>query len=725
MKITLTIYDRDQLVTSQEFSDGTYRIGRSDFSDIVLEHESVSRSHVEIRVTESSVYVTNMSAPGRMKINGTARETAELADGDEIGVGCYRVVVMFRGIDAAAGAPLPEAQPKPGALPDGNVDGGFGGNENFGGNVQGADGGDANGGFGFGALPDAPADGVGGADALGQPEEGGVAVADAPDESSRSGSASNQRTDVAIKPIVARIVFTEGARIGEEVRIDSYEATLGRSRRADVHIDDEKLSRIHAKICRVGTGYRIVDNNSRNGTYVNGMRVLEHPLSSFDEVQIGRTKFKFLISDVAMNIEAGALVLAENTAALPAHDATKSVALAAIEPSAVNLSSSAGSFGFPSDYGGTVGDPPPPEFAGQGTGPFADPEKRRRILIGAVVGLLLLYMVLPSGQPPPKPADPAPDPQAQTGVVGANMPKEYAELSPDLQRIIEGHYNSAQRAAELSQYEESVGHLRKIHEYLPYYKDSRDLLEVMSRKLREKQIAEAQAKAKQDEKQDLQIYLNEGLEYLSNGDFDRAAEAFNSAIVIDPTNQVAIKGLKAAEVRVRSIDELPPERDPEEEKRKLVADLFSQAYEAFTKKSYQEAIEIAERIRQIELRGDTSYLSDAKNIIEKAREAQKQEFEPFLVQAGERYAEGDYNASRDLCEEMLKRDPFYEEAKECVLKAKRQLNRLAKEAYVYGYILESMNRLEDAKQYWNRAKNYVRPGDEYYDKVNKKLETYQ
>jgi tetratricopeptide (TPR) repeat protein len=74
---------------------------------------------------------------------------------------------------------------------------------------------------------------------------------------------------------------------------------------------------------------------------------------------------------------------------------------------------------------------------------------------------------------------------------------------------------------------------------------------------------------------------------------------------------------------------------------------------------------------------------------------------------------------------MLKRDPSYDEAKECVLKAKRQLNRLAKEAYVYGYILESMNRLEDAKQYWNRAKNYVRPGDEYYDKVNKKLDTYQ
>jgi tetratricopeptide (TPR) repeat protein len=221
------------------------------------------------------------------------------------------------------------------------------------------------------------------------------------------------------------------------------------------------------------------------------------------------------------------------------------------------------------------------------------------------------------------------------------------------------------------------------------------------------------------------MYLKEGIEYLKEGDFDRAAEAFNSAIVIDPTNKVAIKGLKAAEARVRDIEQLPPEKDPEEDKRKLVSELFQKAVNAFTAKSYQEAIDTAEKIRQIELKGDTQYLNEAKQIIDRARILQKEEFEPFLIQAKEKYAEGDYNASRDLCEEMAKKDSSYDEAKECVLRAKKQLNRLAKEAYTHGYILESMNRIEEAKQYWNRARNYVRQGDEYYDKVNKKLDYYQ
>jgi hypothetical protein len=55
---------------------------------------------------------------------------------------------------------------------------------------------------------------------------------------------------------------------------------------------------------------------------------------------------------------------------------------------------------------------------------------------------------------------------------------------------------------------------------------------------------------------------------------------------------------------------------------------------------------------------------------------------------------------------------------------KKQLNKLAKEAYTHGYVLESMNKIEEAKQFWNRAKSYVRKGDEYYDKIMKKLEYY-
>jgi len=677
MKITVKIFENNALISSKVLGDGIYRAGRSEFSDIVLPSDSISRSHLELRVTESSVYMTNMSSSGKVKLNSQPRETGELNDGDELLLGPYKLVIFYGEKEEEKPAEKEVAEPAEGS----------------GGEVVEAE-------FGKRKTEKAAAPAAVLEEVHSYPSEGS--------------SALRAETVVEMKPVVAKLIFSEGPRKGEEIFLETFEITLGRSKKADIYLDDQKLSRIHAKITRVGMGYRLIDLNSRNGTYVNGMRILEHPLSSFDQIEIGYSKIKFLIHDIiAAEAAKGALVG-------KGQEQTKSLML---DEGAQELMAQLEKEGLEPVIPPELGKIPfykkiklPPQLARL--------SPRSRILIGAVIGLLVLYLLIPGEKPTVPPAETVQKEAVDTKVPPA-MPKEYLDLSPEMQRSIEGHYNSALRAAEQEQFEEAVGHLKKIHESLPYYKQSRELFDQYAKRLKEKQILEAQERAKRDEKQDLAIYLEEGVEYLKEGDFERAAESFNSAIVIDPNNPVAIKGLKAAEYRIRDIDKVPPDRDPEKEKRKLVADLFQQAINAFSNKSYQEAIDTAEKIRKIELQGDTEYLNQAKQIIDRARMLQKEEFEPFLIQAKEKYAEGDYNSSRDLCEEMLKRDAHYDEAKECVLKAKKQLNRLAKEAYTHGYILESMNRIEEAKQYWNRAKNYVRSGDDYYEKVMKKLDYYQ
>lgn len=738
MKITLKIYEKGNLTSERVFDEGTYRVGRSDFSDVVLDHDSVSRSHLEIRVTDANVYVTNMSGSGRLKVNGKAVETGEVGEGDEVAIGPFRLAFFMGDVaesqGAAAGSALVAVNNDGDVAGENPAEGGDAPAEENGFGGAGADGApsgepvyDANGG-GFGGE----AGGFGGDNGGGgdnpAPEEGGQVLQMA---SAREGTQFKSDTQVDMQPIVAKLVVTEGPRAGEEIPVQSYEISLGRSKKADIYLDDEKLSRIHAKIARVGMGYRLIDMNSRHGTYVNGMRVLEHPLSSFDEIQIGKTKIKFLISNLMSSTEMGGGALAPvggtgafngNAAVNQNYEATRSMQIDAL-PEEVLM-----------DLRGNPDAPPPTypnEFvAGLTPEPEVQKSKFRNILIGAIAALLLLFLMMPSGEKPKKATTAADgingmDKSAEIVKLPPLMPKEYSELSPEVQRVLEGHYNSAQKSAEEGAYEDAVGHLRKIHEYLPYYKQSREFQDQYAKKLKEKQMEDADEKAKKDAKLDLQQYLDDGKEYLKEGDFERAAEAFNSAIVIDPYNEIAAKGIKAAQAKVRSIEEIPPEKDPEDDKRKLVADLFQQSMAAFTSKSYQEAIDTAEKIRQIEIKGDTDYLNQAKQIIDRSRALQKEEFEPFLIQAKEKYAEGDYNASRDLCEEMTKRDSNFEEAKECVYKAKKQLNRLAKEAYTHGYILESMNRIEEAKQYWNRAKNYVRQGDDYFDKVNKKLDYYQ
>ncbi len=712
MKITVKTYSDGQELLSKIFPEGAYRVGRSEFSDVVLNHSSISRSHLEIRVTESAVYLTNMSAGGKVKVNGQAVETAELSDGDEIRIGPFQIIV-FHGERLSEPAPAAEAIAPIESEAQGDI--------------------------GFAAeLPSSDEDGGNlpmVADGEYQPGgEAEVAIAD-PDaeleiDASPEGTAMGRgETQLEIKPIVAKLIFSEGPKAGDELFIETFEVTLGRSKKADIFLDDEKLSRIHAKITRVGMGYRLVDMNSRNGTYANGVRVLEHPLNSFDEIQLGSSKIKFLIHDVLTNEmqRGGDLAVVERGfgagSAAIALDQTRSIVVGALPAEVLlELQRPKPASEFSLSAAGEMSE-------GGSEAPFAAPKSNRNsviLLLVLILGLgwYFLPMKTPSGPTANVSKIAEKDPLANVDIP-ANMPKEYGELTQEQQRKVEGYYNASVQSAQQNQYEGAVDSLKRIHAMLPFYKNSLELQEQYLKVIKDRQVIEAQKRAKVDEKQDLQLYLGEGLDYLKAGDFERAAEAFNSAVVLDPTNRTAIQGLKAAEAKVKSLEEIPAETDDEAERRKRVSELFQGAVTAFTNKSYQEAIDTAEKIRKIQLKGDTQYLSEAKTIIDRARMLQKEEFEPFLIQAKEKYAEGDYNAARDLCDEMLKRDASYEEAIELLGKSKKQLYRLAKEAYTYGYILESMNRIEEAKQYWNRARNYVRPGDEYYPKITKKLDTYQ
>jgi predicted component of type VI protein secretion system len=62
---------------------------------------------------------------------------------------------------------------------------------------------------------------------------------------------------------------------------------------------DRRVSRLHAVLERIGGRWCVRDLDSRNGTFVNGARVVsERPLRSGDEIRIGDTLILFQTDDV-------------------------------------------------------------------------------------------------------------------------------------------------------------------------------------------------------------------------------------------------------------------------------------------------------------------------------------------------------------------------------------------------------------------------------------------
>ena len=95
----------------------------------------------------------------------------------------------------------------------------------------------------------------------------------------------------------ACVVVMSGSRVGAMFRIDKPEMVIGRSQRAEISIEDDGISRVHARLRREGDEVMVEDAGSRNGTFVNGVKVVTpFRLADGDKIGLGRTtilKFTF------------------------------------------------------------------------------------------------------------------------------------------------------------------------------------------------------------------------------------------------------------------------------------------------------------------------------------------------------------------------------------------------------------------------------------------------
>lgn len=81
---------------------------------------------------------------------------------------------------------------------------------------------------------------------------------------------------------------------GREFDLRKERLTIGRHRESDVFLEDLAVSRLHTTVTHDPSGRYIVrDENSANGTYVNGQRITEHLLQEGDEVQVGQSVLVF------------------------------------------------------------------------------------------------------------------------------------------------------------------------------------------------------------------------------------------------------------------------------------------------------------------------------------------------------------------------------------------------------------------------------------------------
>lgn len=86
------------------------------------------------------------------------------------------------------------------------------------------------------------------------------------------------------------------------VSLSRFPFRLGRDPSNELALEDEEVSRFHARIKQRGSLFIIEDLDSRNGTFVNGDRVVNSIIKNGDNILLGQTQITFHTNQAAFQI---------------------------------------------------------------------------------------------------------------------------------------------------------------------------------------------------------------------------------------------------------------------------------------------------------------------------------------------------------------------------------------------------------------------------------------
>ena len=240
--VRFQVFRHDEVVREEVFHQPLIRIGRMRSSHLLLDDKSVSRTHAAIEVTaEDEVLLIDLDSGSGTSVNGKRVKKALLASGDLINFGDARVCVRY-GEAAARVAPRAPAP----ALPEGRN------------------------------QPPTPSNPPLAGDDLDAPNHTQVLSRD------------------ELEPYDGpRLVLQHGGVEQKEFFLTKTQTTIGRLRQNDIQLDDRAVSGKHALLVAEAGVFLIVDQNSSNGTYLNGAKCAGEKLQDGDIIQIGRYELVF------------------------------------------------------------------------------------------------------------------------------------------------------------------------------------------------------------------------------------------------------------------------------------------------------------------------------------------------------------------------------------------------------------------------------------------------
>ena len=100
----------------------------------------------------------------------------------------------------------------------------------------------------------------------------------------------------------ARLVVTQGKDRGLSYQLSDQVVVLGSGKTADLRLEDEAVSGEHAVLQPTRKGWRVCDLGSKNGVFLDGVRIEAAPFEPGTVLRLGRTEIELRSKEVALRL---------------------------------------------------------------------------------------------------------------------------------------------------------------------------------------------------------------------------------------------------------------------------------------------------------------------------------------------------------------------------------------------------------------------------------------
>lgn len=482
-------------------------------------------------------------------------------------------------------------------------------------------------------------------------------------------------------------------------RVEDDEIFIGRdSKKCQIVLNDSEVSSIHAILKKTSMSLTLEDQNSSNGTILNGQRINKAELNNGDEFIVGSTTFTVKVTSDLLDAESGRLMPVERGQVIERIEEVEEE---------VPLDADGGDF-----------DQAPAE-----KNPlkrmWKDPKKKKIIIVLAALFMLLSLL-----------EDDAPAPKAEVKKV-EQKPATPAKpgkrvLTPEELQALEARFKIAEAYVRERKLDEALAELEQIIAVDGDYKNARTLykfVQEQNAKFKEEQERLKMEEAKAKIREQVKALLAEAKAAVGERNITRSEQLFSEILGIDPENLEVTplrQELEAWQLQQRLEAEAKARKEAE---RKRMVDALTPGKTLYLRKEWYKATVKLDEFLQIK-QMDEDLIKEASDMVSDARTQLAAEVAPLLGKARSQKEGQDLKGAYESYLDVLKVDPINTEALNEVDTIRELLDTRSKKVYREAIISESLSLFSDAKEKLQEVQQISPTDSEYYKKASEKLKDY-